>query len=151
MRAAALSFLTLIALSNSGSAQERIWQTDITESEAYLVFGVPETDDVGVSFWCSLKQGTIKVFLPRAGVDLQPDTEAEMVIAIAGRNYSFKGKTAPNEMDSDTSIEGELAADAPVFDALLTADRFSVIVSKSTAVFPLADADLKGLLTVCRK
>ena len=44
---------TLVLGSAPSLAQERIWTLDQTDAEVYLVFGVPETDDVGVSFWCT--------------------------------------------------------------------------------------------------
>ena len=52
-------------------AQERIWNLDQTDQEAYLVFGVPETDDVGVSFWCTLQSGIVKFYVPETDPDLE--------------------------------------------------------------------------------
>ena len=62
--------LALAAFSSPVLAQEREWAFDTGEADAYLVFGVPETDDVGVSFWCTIGSGEIRVFFPEAGDSL---------------------------------------------------------------------------------
>ena len=55
---------TLVLGSGLSLAQERIWTLDQTDAEVYLVFGVPETDDVGVSFWCTQQSGIVKIVFP---------------------------------------------------------------------------------------
>ena len=60
-----LIILAILVLGSTlALAQERIWNLDQTDQEAYLVFGVPETDDVGVSFWCTLQSGIVKIYVP---------------------------------------------------------------------------------------
>ena len=76
MRGAMLArpFIALAASllgSSLALAQERVWNLDQTDNEVYLVFGVPETDDVGVSFWCTLQSGIVKLYIPEAGPDIK--------------------------------------------------------------------------------
>jgi hypothetical protein len=71
IRSAACLFALMITATAS-LAQERQWTMDVTETDAFMVFGVPETDDVGVSFWCTLGTPKIKIFVPEGGSDLKP-------------------------------------------------------------------------------
>ena len=63
----------LAGIALPASAQEREWIFDTGDEDAYLVFGVPESDDAGVSFGCTLQSGEIRIFLPEAGDDLKPN------------------------------------------------------------------------------
>ena len=54
------SLALLLALglaSGAAHAQERDWALDASDQEAYLIFGVSDTDDVGVSLWCRTRKG----------------------------------------------------------------------------------------------
>jgi hypothetical protein len=70
--------ITMVAALSLGSAapivlaQEREWNFNTGDEEAYLVFGVPESDDVGVSFWCTIGRGDIGIFLPAWVPSWQP-------------------------------------------------------------------------------
>ena len=46
-------FVTLL-VSTLALAQERQWSLDTVNNQVFLVFGVPESDDVGLSFWCDI-------------------------------------------------------------------------------------------------
>jgi hypothetical protein len=141
--------LSLGLLAPSALAQEREWSFDTGEEDAYLVFGVPETDDVGVSFWCTIGMGEIRLFLPAAGETLTAGKTIEIEVDVAGGHFSFEGETAPNEEAATTSAEARLESSNPLFAALLTADRFSVRIGSEESVFPLLGADFESLLRVC--
>ena len=130
-------------------AQEREWNFDTGDDDAYLVFGVPETDDVGVSFWCTIGMGEIRIFLPDAGENVQAGQVIKLEIDVAGRSFSFDATTSSNEEAGTTSAEAAAVASDPVFQALLTADRFTIRAGKEESVFPLQGADFDNLLRVC--
>jgi hypothetical protein len=132
-------------------AQERIWSLEQTDAEVYLVFGVPETDDVGVSFWCTLQSGIARLYLPAAGPDFKPGMSVNFELKVAGKIYPLKGKTALNEETTRTSLEAELKATDPVFSALQAANHFAVKIGSSNHVFPLAEADFSNFLDACGK
>ncbi len=132
-------------------AQERIWTLDQTDAEVYLVFGVPETDDVGVSFWCNLQSGIVKLYFPQSDPKLKPGVEINFKLEVAGKTYPLKGKTAFNEESTGTSLEAELKTTDPMFAALQEANYFAVKVGSSSHVFPLGEADFPTLLDVCGK
>jgi hypothetical protein len=130
-------------------AQEREWNFSTGEEDAYLVFGVPETDDVGVSFWCTIGMGEIRIYLPEAGADLKAGQKLPIEIDVNGGQFSFTGEAAPNEETATISAEAHVEATNPMFNALPTADRFIVKIGKEESVFPLQGADFESLHRVC--
>ena len=150
MRSRLPILLAALVLGSAPSlAQERIWTLDQTDAEVYMVFGVPETDDVGVSFWCTIGSRKLKIFVPDGSADLAPNITAPFIVKIDELTFTLPGRTSANEMSGETSIETELSTDDPVIKALETADHFSVTAARHTTVFPLADANLAGLLSLC--
>jgi hypothetical protein len=132
-------------------AQERIWNLDRTDQEAYLVFGVPETDDVGISFWCTLGSGIVRIYIPEGDPSLKPAVSVDIELEIASKTYPLKGKTSVNEEAATISFEAELKTADPVFPALREANHFAVKVGASNNVFPLSEADFPSFLDVCKK
>jgi len=132
-------------------AQEREWLFDTGDEDAYLVFGVPESDDAGVSFGCTLQSGEIRIFIPEAGDDLKPDDKIKLVVTVAGKDYSFDGVTSPNEMAATTSAEATIRADDPIFPELRKADRFTVKTGADENTFPLEGSDFESLVRACTK
>jgi hypothetical protein len=131
-------------------AQERQWSFDQTDKDAYLVFGVPETDDVGLSFWCTQRSGRIKLFFPESGLKLKPKQEMPVRLDVASKTFRFKATSETNVSAGTASLEAELPIDHPLFAAIASADRITVRVNKRRDVFPLQDLDLSGLIAVCR-
>jgi hypothetical protein len=147
-----LIMLTGLVLGSSlALAQERVWNLDLTDQEAYLVFGVPETDDVGVSFWCTLQSGIVRLYVPETDPNLKLATSVDFDLEIAAKIYPLKGKTAVNEESAGTSLEAELKASDPLFSTLREANHFAVKVGASNHVFPLGEADFSGFLEACRR
>lgn len=142
---------TLVLGSAPSLAQERIWTLDQTDAEVYLVFGVPETDDVGVSFWCNQQSGIVKLYFPESDPTLKPGAEVNFKLEVAGKSYPLKGKTAVNEESMGTSLEAELKTTDTVFAALQMANRFAVKAGSTSHVFPLGEADFPTFLDVCGK
>jgi hypothetical protein len=146
-----LSISVIAAICASAAAQERQWSLDAGGEDVYLVFGVPETDDVGISFWCTLETGRINIFVPEADAALKPGMAVRFTITADKTVAKLKGKTTANEEAGTTSLEAKIPGDHPIFAALQLADRFKVKVGKEENVFPLIDADVAGLLALCKK
>ena len=70
------------AAAGAAQAQEREWSLDVSEEEAYLIFGVPDTDDVGVSLWCPVGKGVVRLYLPvpTAEISKAEDNAAPLTI-----------------------------------------------------------------------
>jgi hypothetical protein len=143
--------LALACFAVPAAAQEREWSFDASEDEAFMIFGVPESDDVGISFWCTLRSGEVRLFIPEASEKLPINQPAKFDILAGGKTFSLSGNTMPNEEAGTTSIEGTVAVTDPLFTALKSADRFSAKILDQEQTFPLAGADLQGLLDSCTK
>ena len=144
--------LSLIAVgSATAMAQERQWTLDVSDTDAYLVFGVPESDDVGVSFWCTLRTGTITLFVPETDAKLKAKRGVRFSLTAADKIFQLKGQTTANEEAASISIEAKLATADPVFASLRKADRFKLNVGGEEIIYPLVEADFAGLLESCRK
>lgn len=141
----------LICAAGSAWAQEREWLFDTGDEDAYLVFGVPETDDAGVSFGCTLQSGDIRLFVPEAGEELKPDEKITVNLVVGGKTFSYAAVTTANEMSGATSAEAQIAAGDSIFAALRKADRFEVRAGTEDNIFPLEGADFDSLVRACAK
>ena len=68
-------------------AQERAWTLDAATEDAFLVFGVPQTEDVGFSLWCKIGSGKITMMTPEPGLKLQDGVAAPMAVLISTSRY----------------------------------------------------------------
>jgi hypothetical protein len=147
-----LAFCSLfIATTVSAAAQERQWSLDVSDTDVYLAFGVPETDDIGVSFWCPLHSGEVRLFLPETDAGLKPGRNQSFTLTAGGKWFRFDGKTTANEEAGSISIEGSRPAGDEVFAVLAKSDRFTVTIRKQQITFPLVEADVAGLVDRCAK
>jgi hypothetical protein len=137
-------------LASPTMAQEREWALDAADEDAFLVFGVPETDDVGVSLWCKIGSNKVKIFFPDGSPSLKPDTKAEFHVAISGKDHVLQGSTSANDMTGETSVETELAIDDALLTELASADRFTATIAEHTMTFPLLEAGVDSLLRLCK-
>lgn len=145
------AILVLAAATTASDAQERQWSLDVSDTDAYLAFGVPETDDIGVSFWCPLHAGEIKLFLPETDAGLKPNAPQDFTLTTGNKWFRFQGKTTANEEAGSISIEGAKPATADVFAYLAKQSSFALTIRKQHIAFPLGDADVTGLIEKCSK
>ncbi|MCX7349589.1 MAG: hypothetical protein NTZ54_08705 [Alphaproteobacteria bacterium] len=134
-------------------AQEREWTLDASDQEAYLIFGVADSDDVGVSLWCPARKGIVNLYVPRPTHELQRLARRKVPMTVtAGRETAtFAGKIDISADAPTSSVEVEMPVDTPLLKAMEKADRFTVRIDAQDVVFPLYDADVSGLLALCRK
>ncbi len=143
--------VVLASAATSAFAQEREWIFDTGEEDAYLGFGVPESDDVGISFGCTLQSGEIRIFVPEAGEDLKPETMIKLTVTVGGKGFTYDGVTSPNEMSATTSAEAPIRPDDAIFAELRKADRFTVKTGTEENTFPLEGSDFESLVRACSK
>jgi hypothetical protein len=151
MRRFYFSCLVLTFISGTAFSQEREWQLDATDQDAFLVFGVPQSDDVGVSFWCKLGSKRLKVMAPVIRGRVKNNSNIPVVVQVGGKDFALNGRTAVGAKGTEDSVEAETQAKGPLIEALQSSDRFSVKVGGHQATYPLLDADLPGLLKLCRE
>jgi len=145
--------LALGFMAGAAHAQEREWSLDASDEEAYLIFGVADTDDVGVSLWCPVGKGVVNLYLPvpTDHIHRTADKSAPLTVTAGKETVTFRGKADINREAAVSSVETEIAMDHPLIAALEKADRFTVKSGGVDAIFPLYDADVEGLLDLCRK
>jgi hypothetical protein len=141
----------MIAVAIPAAAQEREWIFDTADEDAYLVFGVPDSEDAGISFGCTLQSGDIRVFVPEAGDDLKPDQKIKLIISTGAKDFTYDGLTTANEMAATTSAEATIAASDRLFADLRNADRFTVKTGTEENIFPLEGSDFESLVRACSK
>jgi hypothetical protein len=124
-------------------AQERQWVLDVAGEDVFLAFGVPSTNDVGVSFWCKIGKKDVSLFSPLVNSEKHP----KLKLAVGSRNFSLVAKINDNE--GAKTIEALLKPQNKILDALETEERFEVSIGKHTVTYPLADADFKGMMKLC--
>lgn len=149
----ALGLLAALAVAGPAIAQEREWALDASDQEAYLIFGVADSDDVGVSLWCPTRKGIVNLYVPRPTHELRKlgRGKVPMSVTAGSETATFAGKVDLNEASPSSSVEVEIPVDSPLLMSMSKADRFSVRVDAQELVFPLYDAELGELLDLCRK
>jgi hypothetical protein len=148
-----LLLLALGLMAGAAPAQEREWLLDAGDEEAYLIFGVPDSDDVGISFWCVLRKDMVNLYLPRPTEELRTlkGKEVPVKLSAGGEAVTFRGKLQLIPEGLYSSVEVEIAADHPVLAAMSESDRLRLRVGTEDLIFPLYDANLAGLIELCRK
>lgn len=124
---------------------------DASGEDAYLVFGVPDSDDVGISLWCPLQRGEVNIYMPAAPEGVTPGQEIAVTVSTDETAFELRGRAESADGGTAASIEATVTIDHPVLAALMDADRFRLKVAGEETVFPLFDADLAGLMELCRK
>ena len=145
--------LALGLLAGAAHAQEREWTLDASEEDAYLIFGVPESDDVGVSLWCPIGKGVVSFFLP-IPTEQAPKGEGKalpVTVSAGDVTEKLRGQVDYNPESALSSVEAQIAVDHPLVKAMRETDRFSVKAGEQDVIFPLFGSDLEGLLALCAK
>lgn len=153
MKRSVLLLIALGLMAGKSLAQEREWTLDASEEEAYLIFGVADTEDVGVSFWCPLKKNEVSLFVPQPTEELQKLKRKTVSITVhaGAQTAKLSAKVEISTEEPASSVEVKLPLSHPLFTALREADRFDVKVGTEDIVFPLYGADIAGFLDLCRK
>ena len=131
------------------ATQEREWSLDSTDNQAFLVFGVPDTDDVGLSFWCEAKGGTMAVYLPEPLMALKQNQSVPMTLSVDGSKTVLAGHAARDEASGKFTVEGKFKPSDKLFSQLKNGNSISISVKGHADTFPLADADFEGLADAC--
>lgn len=130
-------------------AQERQWTLDATAQEAFLVFGVPETDDVGLSFWCKIGTKKMSAYMPAKVAKLHAGETTTMHITANGKTFNLPAKAAMDGVKGKFTVEGQFLSTDKLFTNLETADDVAIAIKGFKASYPLTDADFTGLLSAC--
>jgi hypothetical protein len=134
----------------SAAAQEREWSLDYTDSDAFLVFGTPNTDDVGASFWCRLGSGQVRLSVSGLHGKPPPGKQVTASIEYLGKSLALIATITPDPTTETYQLEATVDVTSTFPGDLQTADYFAVEISDKKLSFPLTDANIGGLLKACK-
>ena len=141
---AAIFFTALLPL--EALAQEREWQLDAQGEDAYLVFGVPSTADIGISLWCKIGQKTVSVFAPVPSN--VKSIGAKVTLLIDDRKYPLKPKF--NTDTNNTTLEAELQPRDEILSVIATVERVGLQIANHKSVFPTEGANFSEFAKLCK-
>ena len=143
------TFFYLISLSSFAFAQERQWSLDSNEQNIFLVFGVPDTDDVGLSFLCKAGQRDISILFQINAAAMKPRLHNQLRIKASGQDFTIPAKVTPSQTPDSFAIEGQMKLDDNIWKALSASSDVTFIINNQTAIYPLTDANFVGLKSFC--
>jgi hypothetical protein len=144
-----ITALALLLNVSFAHAQERQWRLDASAEDAFLVFGVPDTDDAGLSFWCKIGSGTISIFAPFDRDLIKKDHTVPVELIVGDQKFNIKMKATVDINSKTGSIEGPVSVDGTVMKAVANGTSISLNTLGHKASYPLVDADVAGLLRTC--
>jgi hypothetical protein len=142
--------LIFVALAAPALAQERQWSIDNSDKQAFLVFGVPDTADVGLSFWCDVGAKSISMFVPVSEATAKPGQRPKVSVIVAGRTFSFKSKVEKDQASGLVNIEVHFDPNSAFYKAVMASDTIAVTVKSEKKSYPLGEADFEGLNRACK-
>ena len=141
--------LSAVVCSPTAQAQERQWTLDTTDRQAFLLFGVPDTDDVGLSFWCDIGSKRMAAYMPESFSPLKIGEKTTMTLTIDGSIFTLSATAARDQASNRMTVEAPFKRGDKLLTKLKDAQTVEVAVKGHHATYPLADADVQGLLDAC--
>jgi hypothetical protein len=145
---AALALLLTMAAAHG---QERQWSLDASGEDDFLVFGVADTDDVGLSFWCGIGAGSANMFYPVPWTNLKNNATIRVRAELGSTKLILRGKATSRQDGGSASLEVPLKLNSPFLGALKSNDHLVLRVLGHRAAYPLQGADFDGLIKLCRQ
>ena len=141
-----LFWLTVASVS-SAFGQERQWLLDAADQDVFLIFGVAETNDVGVSFWCKIGTQKISAFTTVPPGSAASGSTTPVELSANGAAFLLAGAVSPG--DQQATLEAPLSPQDKIIETLKESERFNLRIGDHIATYPLAGADFDGLIRLC--
>ena len=143
------TYLIALIVSTDAHAQERQWSLDTVNNQVFLVFGVPESDDVGLSFWCDIGKSKVQAFLPETVAAIRSGENITIGIDIDGRSENILAKVARDGSTQKLTVETTFGLAGSLMKSLRKGQSLGIKVKGHVSSFPIADADFVGLVDAC--
>jgi hypothetical protein len=143
------SFIALLSTLNFAFAQERQWTLNAALQDVSLEFGVGGTDDVGLSFYCSIGSGKVAIFMPINRNLIVKDAKVPVTLKVDDIEFAIHMQASKSEGSRSGGLEGPVSVDGTVMQAMNGALEFSISALGKTSHFPMVDADVDGFVKVC--
>jgi hypothetical protein len=143
--------LLFLGLSIPVHAQEREWTIDTNgENEAYMTYGVPETEDIGLGIWCKIGSNKLSFYVPQSGWQAGATKTVDLKIVADPAEISVQGKLQEDPSRDSASVEAMVELTSPLVAAMPDAQHIDIDTGKHKIVTPLYDAPVSSLLRVCK-
>jgi len=142
--------LVCLVFSTGAIAQERQWSLDTADNQAFLTFGVPDSEDVGLSLWCEIGKNQMSLFMPETKSRLRVGENVPMLVLVNGVRSQLIGIAAKDAASGLMSVEAKFGLKDRLISGLTDAQTISVRVKNHDTNFPFSDADFSGLLATCK-
>ncbi len=137
-------------LSTPALAQERQWNLQSTGKQTFLIFGVPNTDDVGFSLWCEVGKNQMSAFITERQVPLKAGEKVSMLISIDGKQQALPGHVTKDAASGQLTVESKFGLKDTLISRLQTGQSVSISIKGHTTTLPFGEADFAGLLSACK-
>lgn len=151
MRRSTLPFVLALLLSAApaASAETQSWGFVRSGSEALLVYGVPESEAVTLSFICEPKKKQIDVVTTVLPAKSKLGRQATIKLTNGSASLAFNGKVGRDNADSGEHVSAITAIDARLFDLLENGTSVRIDALGAHDSVPLKG--IKGPLAQMRK
>ena len=145
-----LAFAVSFVLPQTGFAQERVWSFNAPDNEAFLIFGVPDTDDVGLSLWCVVGTGEMAMFLPEPRIALRAGEKVPMMVDVDGERHVLKGVASKDAASGLLTVEAKFHLSDKITAQLSSAQTLTVSVKGRNDTFPFSESTFPALISACK-
>lgn len=109
-----------------------VWTLSTEGDDAYLVYGIPDSDDGRIALSCAKRSGKVKVVAPverRVASRLDPSGQwrdakgrsnpwpTPVTLSSGATTAQLQGQAQPDEMNGGSTVEAALPAGSPVLQA----------------------------------
>jgi hypothetical protein len=144
-RKTTIAFAFLLATQLPISAQEREWVLDAQDKDTFIVFGVPNTTDMGLSLWCKIGEKSISLFAPMPR-NIKSKA-AKVALKLDDVEFPLHPKFSREE--GNETVEAELKPRDKIMTALKSSDRIGLHIANHTTVFPTEGANFSEFSRLC--
>ncbi|HEY9219865.1 MAG TPA: hypothetical protein VIO94_17590 [Phenylobacterium sp.] len=163
----AIAAAAVLSLAGAAQAQDEVsrWFGQVTKTDAFLTFGLPDSDEVELSLSCTRKTGQIRIFFPvetRLADRLRGSTWLDKVgrpapwpvsvtVASGAQSTTVRGQADANEMSGGSSVTVELSERAPVLQEFAKTGALRLSAVGETVASPNAPkGEARKLVRSCR-
>ena len=142
---------TLAAAAPAAAGKEQ-WDFVKSGSEVLLVYGVPESEDVTLSFICEPKRKTIQIVTTVLPRNTKQGRSGATRLSNGASNLEYAGKTGRDNADAGVHFAASTSIDARLFDLLEKGTSVRVEAFGARENVPLARiaVPLKRMREACR-
>lgn len=144
-------FVLMIIAAGPSAAQDRVWIGHSYEEGAALIYGVPDSGDMTLSFDCATKSGTLAFVYAFEPANAVEGAKVDVLLQTGEVNLPVATTGARLEMDDIFILEGEVKFDAMTARLFTSDGVLRIQVGDDSETIPLEGAReaAQALLQTC--